>query len=154
MNRGIVPLMCVAAAVLLAGCSTSADRQGQSSPSSIPAEELAHIRTCVDELARTSGQPTTVTAYPATTATLTQDLTLPITAVGSGEVYLVWMQGTFNDPYGSVTINGATQAAPTFMWMAIPAGSPDAACPTGDVGFGSDASNVDPTVLGPGIAVP
>ena len=154
MNRGILPLSCVAAMALMAGCSSGADRQSQSSPSSIPAEELAHIRSCVDALAQTSGQPTTVTAYPANAATLTQDLTLPIKAAGSGDIYLVWMEGTFTDPYGSVTINGATQAAPTVMWMAIPAGSPEAVCPTDDVGFNGGPKEVDPTVLGPGISVP
>lgn len=154
VNRGIVPLLCVVAATVLAGCSVGSASVGTSSPPSIPAAELTHIRTCVDELARTSGRPTTATAYPTTAAALTQDLMLPLSTAASGDVYLVWMQGSFIDPYGSVTVNGATQPAPTVMWMAIPAGSPEAACPTDDVGFATDLSNADPTVLGPGVAVP
>jgi hypothetical protein len=139
----------VLVATSLSACSGSADGPSNASPTqTIPVADQAHIRACADALVQTSGHATSVTAYPTTGEALRQGafITLPITRAVSGVVYLVWMKGSFTDQLG-----GSPDNYPV-MWMALPAGSPTAPCPTDDVGLGA-APNVDPGVLGPGVPI-
>jgi hypothetical protein len=137
------------AAASLTACS--ANEAGEAAPSvgqTIPAADLAHIQTCVDAAVQGSGQASSVTVYPTNAEALKQGtfIGLPITQTVSGDAYLVWVKGEFTDPYGM-------QPPPdtSVMWMVMPAGSPNAPCPTDDVGIG--ATGIDPTVLGPGVPV-
>jgi hypothetical protein len=148
MNRGTLSVVIVLAVGLLSACSATAASQAKPSTSPIPLADMAHLRACVEELATTSGKATTATVYPTTGEALKRDLVaLPITQAVSGDVYLVWLKGNFTDSSG-VAISGASDSS--VMWMAIPAGSPTAPCPTDDVGIGA-APGTDPSVLGPGV---
>ena len=137
-------------ATSLSACSGSDAGQVSASPTpTIPVTDMAHIRACVDALVQTSGHASSVTAYPTTGEALKQGsfITLPITQAVSGDVYLVWMKGSFTDP-----LLGSGSGSSSVMWMAIPAGSPTAPCPTDDAGLGA-APSVDPRVLGRGVSI-